>query len=517
MGKLIDKFIEWALQEKRWPLLLPLSIPALFEGVRAYYSLSFRDTAWNWHFFVPTFIVLSTSVALYLKLRKSPALPHDRLVVGIAQFRAISEEAVDEAKNVRDHIEQKLLALQEKGAPLETKLLSSSVEGDTPVLRQDNAILLGTSASGSAHVVLWGDVRKSDGELMVRPRLTVARQFRDIRIEEKRLREFTSDEPKHLDFKERVAEEIADIVILIYGLAYYKIDDWSKAIEVLSQAHTNEAYLYKAQAFLERALQAAQPRQDLDAALETYQKVVESLNDTLHLTDDVTWRAYLGIANVFKVGGMMRKDPGPVREAVVMYRNALENHPPAETRSPKDWTNSRTVIQLNLGIALRLLGNEAQGKEGLELLREAASTFKAVRTDYKNVPIAALVISENHLGETLRELATRVKGSEEAVEYLREAMELFAKMLPVLANYKYLNKLGAEIAPEVLGRAQTSSGLVLYDLGTRVAGPEGKGYLKSAVDRFNSALSIFDSTNHPERHAEILAHRKMAQQNLDQP
>lgn len=516
MGKLIDKFVEWALQKNRWPLLLPLFIPLLFKAYQQYFSLSFKATVEDRYFWLIPGIVLLVSVALYIALRvkqsKSSTLPQDRLVVAIARFQPISKAAEDEAENIPHRIEQKLEELRAKGASLEIKRLKTKVKGATEQSRREKAISLGTSGSDSAHVILWGEVRKDDGELFVMPRLTVARQFRDIQIEERQLVSKIDDEPVHLVFKERLAKEISDIVILIYGLAYYKLDNWDKTIEILSQADTTEAYLYKAQSFFQRALQAAAPRQDLVAALENYRKCVESLpSEDLNLTENLMWRAYVGIANAsaFPIGD----DQKALREAVTMYRNAIENYP-AATFSSKEWINSRGIIQNNLGATLHRLGNGVKGEEGVHLLREAVSAFKAVHSDFKNTYITTLLKSENNLGKTLHDLATRVEG-EESVRLLREAVEVYEYMLPVLSNHPLLAKSGVKnVSPEVLGNAQTNFGAVQYDLGIRLGGQEGKRYLNNAIDCFDNALSIFDPTKYPERHAQILEYRNRVEREI---
>jgi tetratricopeptide (TPR) repeat protein len=521
MGKLADKFVEWALQKNRWPLLLPLFIPLLFKALQAYCSLSFKETVGDWRFRVATGIVLLVSVGLYIALRvkqsKSSTLPQDRLVVAIARFYPSSRAAADDAKNIPHRIEQKLEELRAKGAPLEIKRLKTKVEGATVQARREKAIALGSSGSDSAHVVLWGEVRKDEGQLFVLPRLTVVRQSRGIQIEERQLSNFTSDEPIHLAFKERLAEEIADILILIYGLAYYKLENWDKTIEILSQADTKEAYLYKAHSFFTRASQAAAPRQDLAAALENYQKVMESLpSDLLDLTDNLTWRAYVGVANVFAAIGTAfptGDDQEALREAVTMYRNAIENYPVA-TISSQEWINIRGIIQNNLGATLHLLGTGIKGEEGVQLLREAVAAFKAIRSDFNDTSITTLFKSENNLGKTLRDLAIRVEGAE-SVRLLRDAVKVYEYMLPVLSNYKYLAKLGVKnVSPEVFGNAQTNFGAVQYDLGTRLGGHEGKRYLNNAIDCFNNALSIFDSTKEPTRHAEILAYKNMIEREI---
>lgn len=271
MEKLLDKLIEWALRKKRWPLLFLIGFLPLFAFARNFFELSYRETFWHWCFLISGGILLILSGVLYiaiaspklLRLRLGgplllsgalffiagllqftpPTLPDDKLVVAIAKFTPISSGAIDEAENFTHRIEQRLREKQLEGAPLKIRRLTVQVVGPDEEARRKAAIALGKSRKGSAHVIIWGEIRKDEGELYVLPYLTIARQIQRANIGEKKLLETVSNEPTHLEFKKRLSTEIADVVMLVYGLAYYRTGNWNKAIQILSHVDSNEGYL----------------------------------------------------------------------------------------------------------------------------------------------------------------------------------------------------------------------------------------------------------------------------------
>src|SRR2546423_339408 len=60
MNEIWKRLIDWAIQKKRWPLLLPpILVPFGFGFLQVYCQLSFRDTVGDWRF-----LTFSGAVAL---------------------------------------------------------------------------------------------------------------------------------------------------------------------------------------------------------------------------------------------------------------------------------------------------------------------------------------------------------------------------------------------------------------------------------------------------------------------
>lgn len=278
MGKLIDKYIEWAFQERRWPLVFIVGLLPLFSMVRNYFELSFRETFHHWCFLAISGILLILSGTLFIVIVPhkvprvksglplaligglilalsffrwhTPELTNGKFVVAIARFTPISLTAEDQANNIAHRIEQKLIEKQRGGLELEIRRVDAQVRGADMQARQEAAMALGRSVKGCAHVVVWGEVRMDEGELFVQPNLTIVRPFQDIRIQDSKFGEIVSRGPTHLILKERLSTGVADIVVLVYGVAFYEKGDWDNTISVLKHLDAEEAHLLVGTAYL---------------------------------------------------------------------------------------------------------------------------------------------------------------------------------------------------------------------------------------------------------------------------
>jgi tetratricopeptide (TPR) repeat protein len=256
-------------------LLFIIGYAPLFTFVRQFFEISFRETFRHWCFLIvggallilsgllfttiasprtsrlkPGAAIMLTGVLVLILglIQFSPRAPsEDNLVVAIAGFTPISAEAEGDAKNIPHRIEGKLREKQLAGAPLKIRRLDAQVNGPDAEARRRAAIALGTSKKGNAHIVIWGEVRKEDGELYVYPCLTICRKLQKTPIQEDPtgliISETVSSGPNHLGFKKRLTSEIAEIVLMAYGLAYYRTGDWDKTISILEHVDTPEACL----------------------------------------------------------------------------------------------------------------------------------------------------------------------------------------------------------------------------------------------------------------------------------
>ena len=269
---------------------MPLCVPLFFGIIQQYFSLSFRETFWHWTFlsingllfifsgtldrvffpqklhglFPNIFLVVCGALFLTGALwrLKPVSLPKDRLIVAVAQFNSVSPGAVDEADNIQHRIYQELKK-NHKGAPLEVKCLPDKVVGSGDQEKRKTAIQLTNTDRNSAHMVLWGDVRKDEEELFVEPHLTVVNHLPEASLEERTLQAYVSCEPNKLQFKKRLSTEIADVITVICGIAYCKAERWDAAIEVLRSVSSNEADFYKALSFYGSSIEKIDPKQDL--------------------------------------------------------------------------------------------------------------------------------------------------------------------------------------------------------------------------------------------------------------
>lgn len=279
MGKLIDMFVEWAKKDGRWPLLALLILPGVVKFSQEYFQLSFRTALTHWSALIGCGALLVISGALYSlvsfqasrdrrilasalllagvagvgagfwQFRPAP-LPSDRLVVAIARFTAVSAGAREDADNLGHSLEQMLRDRQKVGLSLDVKHLSFEIVGADERARRAAAVATATSRDGAAHVVLWGDVQRDEGQLYVEPRVTVARPLGKELPEERSLGRYTSDGPSHISFKRRLTTEVSDMIAFIYGLALYNAGRWQEAAVVFEQSSSAPNRLYHAMSLI---------------------------------------------------------------------------------------------------------------------------------------------------------------------------------------------------------------------------------------------------------------------------
>jgi len=296
---LYQRFIEWALSNRRWPILLPLVIYPLVFLLQEYYSLSFREAVWHPYASIGSgIILLSTGILFYtinrnnsrllwsilfgliglslifsVVVRASRPLPEDKLVVTVTLFSRFGNASESDAEALSHRIVEKIQTKIKEGAPLTVKYLPKQVIGFDEDAKRRAAQELGTTIDGKCHIVIWGEIRKDEDELFIHPRVTVANSIRRVSLNEQSIGDYKSIEPSHIALKEKAAKDLVDLVMFIYGLAYFKLGDWDEAIKMFAYSHSDAGYFYSGDALLSRSTRQRNPRVDLLAAIEAYDKV----------------------------------------------------------------------------------------------------------------------------------------------------------------------------------------------------------------------------------------------------
>ncbi|HCH59555.1 MAG TPA: hypothetical protein DEV73_03005 [Candidatus Zambryskibacteria bacterium] len=504
MSEIVAILVEWAKKKKRYPLLLLLLIPFIFSLIKNYFELSFKDVFGDWSFLGASGILFILSGGVYWAIKPrlkrlllgglfvlcgtillavsvwkcmpSP-LPEGRLVVAIARFTPISPGAEDDAYNFSHRIEDKLNEKQHEGLPLEVKRLSKGVTGTNEQAREESAKEL--SIEADAHVILWGEIRKDEGELYVKPHLTIARQMQKVRFKDISEREFVNYEPNHIEFKERLAKGITDVVMLVYGLAYFEAQEWDRAIKILNYVDSKEGNFYRGLCMQEKAQQGVSPQKDFRNAVEIYERVIGPRPWNLTaLEDDLIWKAYLNRANVITMLAFIsqpKESLSFLQEAIEMYRTALQVR--TRTKFSKDWAS----IQNNLGNALLNLGIHIGGEEGNKSLWEAVDAYRAALKVYQQVDLKLdWASAQNNLGAVVSELGKRVEGKE-GNKLLWEAVDAHSAALQVRVRKKYRKDWAC---------SQNNLGVVFRELGTRGNIKEGNKLLQDAIEAFQAALQV---------------------------
>src|SRR6185503_6626533 len=108
------------------------------------------------------------------------------------------------------------------------------------------------------------------------PRLTISNQLQGNRIENQELLGRRSLQPSHLEFKERLAQDVADITLFVYGLAYFKNENWTRAIDILKYVESPKGFVFRGLAFHEKSFSEIDPLPDLKSAIDCYEHLFPS-------------------------------------------------------------------------------------------------------------------------------------------------------------------------------------------------------------------------------------------------
>ena len=182
--------------------------------------------------------------------------------------------------------------------------------------------------------------------------------------------------------------------------------------------------------------------------------------------------------------------PGLSRLLLVeaVYRSLLQDS--IREVMPSRWT----VLQTNLGAALRTLGERAGGDAGVKALIEAVAAHRSVLEvcTRRDMPVQ-WAAAQNNLGTALQTLGDRNGGNA-----LNEAVEAYRAALQVRTRAR----LPAEWA-----MTQINLGTALQIIGTRTGQEAGVDALNQSVLAYHAALDVYTRADKPDLWA-------MAQNNL---
>lgn len=563
MEIIINKFVEWAIQNKRWPLLLLLFIPLVVVFYESQLEFSFYETIDRFDFWViVAFNLIITGVLFYLILRKNiirlyvsipliifgtiailygyfqqklPSLPKDKMVVAIAKFSSISPAAVDEALNFQHRIEQQLHEKIREGVPLNTKLLPIQVTGVDDYSKRDSALNIINSELGQAHAIIWGEIRKEEGETFCKLRITISEKTPNINFTGDFLRGFLFHGNQiDIEFKENFADNIANTILYICGLSYYNSGNWDKALEIFNNVKSEVGYLYKGFTLIKKSESSLNPVNILKEAMICFEKVINSTSAQFDARSNRIYTdAYINTGTVYLYLSEFVNNVEKI-ELLQKSKEIFSNY--LETFNDQVPFEKLVVIKGNLGLVFYHLGKLKSGKEGLKLLNDSVEIFRSIlKIINKSEQPHKWAIIQSNLGVILYNMGIEIQG-DNAINIWKNAYKVLLEVInqtdkssyPFEWHYAYGN-LG--LVSSVLGKVPgcTSSDKFLNDakfiymtllnyftksefpyqwiltqknlalthreIGIRATGKIGINILKEAIDSCQHALEICDTGN----------------------
>lgn len=277
----LKHFFEWAKSDKQYPLLFPFSLIFVYLFVNRYIQTeTFKETIDHEYFLIVAaaifcitginyalidfkkrriirysagglFCILGFAfIFLVFFQRTSPELPNDKLVISVAEFdyESGTKATKNDSISIQAFIYHELRKRALNGVPITINKPQHLVKFGNGI--PDGAIRakkLGTSRKGAAHIVMWGQLGRYEEKLWVMPIVTICQPFGDIQTREIKIN-VLFDEP--MEFSKRYSSEIADVLTIICGLAFYANGLYGEAITSFKETDRYEAKLLTGMSYL---------------------------------------------------------------------------------------------------------------------------------------------------------------------------------------------------------------------------------------------------------------------------
>lgn len=554
MKYLFKALVEWSVPRRYWPLLLTGMIPFAPLVLQQYFSITFKEALHHWTFAVFSGVVLIVAGSLFYFLEfipkrtlprtgsifdrpniwkilyrnpiklwlglllvivgiyvvnmgygksRPPVLPDNKMVVTVLRFTPVSSAAIDDSDNVSHRIEQLLLEKKVQGAPLEVKRLNRTAEGNDDKEKEDAARNIAFSSYGYCHVVIWGEVRKDEGEIYVKPHITIARQPSNIILSERSISPRRTLAPSNLEFKELLASDVAELVVFIYGLSYFAKHDWNNAIEILQHARSSEGALLRGLSFQERA-SGKNLRADLLASVECLQRFFPEDGPALLTVGHFYAASYMGSAYARLADFALPKDEISLLRSAEKF-SRIADLLSEQAEDPQQQVNVKT----NLASTLTALALITKGAEGQKLLGEALNLLDGVANSAKDTS-ACTCRTMVHL-QKIKSLyvSAQIAPQKERSTILKRAVELCHWTVDSLKNSKGSGSYRA---------AQYLFGFILRNIGEDLSGGRKTGlvfirdkaadtqalpFFQQALAAQRAALSEVDVQTRPDEWSSV--------------
>jgi len=352
-------------------------------------------------------ILISGLVILYNGIFPKK-LPKDTLVISVATFQAVSENAKDDAINITHRIKSLLTEKNEKGLPIIIK----QIEGTIKIKSSNDAKVYCNSQPYNCHIIVWGEVRKDENELYVQPYITAINNYNKNKIKDGNIKPLLSKSIEKIKFKEHVSDTLTDLIILAYGLCYYNNGDYNNAIKIFSHTNYGETQIYKGLSYY----MLGDSLRDLGTLVKSrdaFNDILDSNPGIIYKQDELKWRALnyraLTLLSMVEVTSG-NKNISLLKKTIIDY-NKCNEHFNYEYHK-NDWI----IIHINLSLAYDYL-SAFENKKG-NILKAIYECDKLIDSLDNSKDSLYLSVTFNNKGTFLGELISCV--ASDSVMYYRD-------------------------------------------------------------------------------------------------
>jgi tetratricopeptide (TPR) repeat protein len=321
--------------------------------------------------------VASAAAIWSLIPERDKAPPPDKLAIAIAGFTPDTPALADIAQAIPAKLCGKLddAKRSDPGLRLSCSPFSEQQIHQADSSDQDEARAQKFGRKKGAHIVIWGQVfSRGGGQLQVTAKVSTAYEWTTTTdVGEKEGADFETvlsaqvfnpTDDKGLD------KQVEDLAKLLEGAAYYRDQNSERAIGFFSAQGDKEALLWLGSTYLRQARQASPEddrRQAFDKAVETFERLVQKLND------DPEGMEQLSAVARFLLGNACRE-----RAAFDRRGEYLGRAKDAYTQSERDYItigHDQTPWQLENSLGAVLFDLAPLGPSAISYLKQANAAY----------------------------------------------------------------------------------------------------------------------------------------------
>jgi tetratricopeptide (TPR) repeat protein len=451
-------------------------------------------------------------------------LPSDKLVVAVARFTPVTPGAAEEAGNFTHRLYKTLTGKGAEGKPLEVRLLRSQVSVEDEEAERQAAIALCKSPNANAHIIIWGDVQYVQGRYLVTPKLAVVRRLSKTLLPETKFGDYQYLDGQAFEFEQRVSDDVADVVVVTYALAFFADGKWEAALQAIADQDSLAAHLLKGMCMQHIAESGKKPLRNMNAAVTEFDAALRSaLLPTGRKSDEqARVAAKYRAAALLELGQL--SEP---KDSVAILRKSVEAYRALLSEPGIDSSPTKPALMGGLGDALITLAVRVGDEECTKLLEDASEAFRSslklttsdedraqylrslsivlARQSERVLPREGLLRESVSMGRMAVEAAKRAGRSDllaDSLDKLGCALRLLGSQIPGDEGYKLITQAVLSHEEEVAickksaipceeSLAKENLGAALLELGTREKRPEdARRLLEQSVKLLREALPV---------------------------
>lgn len=405
-------------------------------------------------------------------------VPSPDFTIAIADFHAVTPSAINDTSAVSHRVLQSLRRRLASEPGIAVVHLSDQVQART----EDEAIVtvqrVCSAAARHIDLVIWGEIRRDESELLIAPRVTWCHMAEPFQAEERLRNPFVATAPSHLTFKQRVSSEIVDVATAAVALERYRRGEFQSALLMLRKCPIEEC------AFMEAVVELELASAGGDESIERIDRATDILG---RLAGNVSTVSIRDIHTMQARALVLASRNSDSQDAVAALESAKDLLSGLTGEETEDWNPSISDARNQLGIVLWELGRRLDDPRASFTLEAAEEEFRIAIARLPDLPWESgrRAVLKTNLGLVLVDIARR---SGEIMDLKEAERMLFSGLSSVQEDERRC--LG-------WGRTARALGIVYRELARREQGDAAIGLLRRASLTDGDVLEVCPHNLYP--------------------